>query len=314
MLVIGPEHFILASALLYLPYWVALLPLLLMLGLSWLFSWRWRAVAAATLLVYLWPIMGFSIGRGELGAGQVRFMTYNVKAYINQHDADGFDDIAAEIGRYDPDVVVMQDATQLDAGNPARAAAMKSIVGERAVYAFGQYVIASRLPMRRCQVGSIAHGGKEHTLVHCILTAHGQEVDVYTAHFLSPRDGLNALRQGAFGGADEWQASVMARLEQADKLAQMLSGRRRPAILAGDLNAPESSLILRRILDLGFRDAFSSAAWGYGFTHGHSLWPHISTIRIDHILVSRDIGVASCFAGGKDASDHRPVIADLWMY
>ena len=67
-------------------------------------------------------------------------------------------------------------------------------------------------------------------------------------------------------------------------------------------------------IDQGFRDAFSSAGWGYGFTHGHSLRPHFSTTRIDHILVSHELGVADCFVGGKEGSDHRPVIADLWIY
>jgi endonuclease/exonuclease/phosphatase (EEP) superfamily protein YafD len=86
-------------------------------------------------------------------------------------------------------------------------------------------------------------------------------------------------------------------------------------IVAGDLNAPAQSLVVRTLLDSGLRDAFSSASWGYGYTHGHSLRPHLfSTIRIDHILVSPEIGVADCFVGGKAGSEHRPVIADLWLY
>jgi endonuclease/exonuclease/phosphatase (EEP) superfamily protein YafD len=39
----------------------------------------------------------------------------------------------------------------------------------------------------------------------------------------------------------------------------------------------------------------------------------ISFLRIDHILVSPEIGVVSAFAGGKDGSEHRPVIADLLL-
>jgi len=65
------------------------------------------------------------------------------------------------------------------------------------------------------------------------------------------------------------------------------------------------------LLNTGLRDAFSSAGFGYGFTHGHSLKPWVSFLRIDHILVSDDIGVVNAYAGGSKGSQHRPVIADL---
>jgi endonuclease/exonuclease/phosphatase (EEP) superfamily protein YafD len=150
---------------------------------------------------------------------------------------------------------------------PARSAPKTA----RAVYAFGQYVVASRFPLHGCKVGSIAY--------------------------------------------DEWRANAQDRMAQADMLAQTLANRQQPAIVAGDLNAPEQSLVVRTLLDTGLRDAFSSAGTGYGYSHGHSLRPHLfSTIRIDHILVSREIGVEDCFVGGKEGSEHRPVIADLWMY
>ena len=84
-------------------------------------------------------------------------------------------------------------------------------------------------------------------------------------------------------------------------------------IVAGDLNAPEGSPIVGALLDTGLRDAFSSAGFGYGYTHGHSLRPGLSFLRIDHILVGPTIGVGNCFVGGKEGSEHRPVIADLFL-
>ena len=39
----------------------------------------------------------------------------------------------------------------------------------------------------------------------------------------------------------------------------------------------------------------------------------ISFLRIDHILVSPEIGVIGAFAGDKEGSEHRPVIADLLL-
>jgi vancomycin resistance protein VanJ len=102
-------------------------------------------------------------------------------------------------------------------------------------------------------------------------------------------------------------------MHQARSLAFALAGNPRPLILAGDLNAPESSPVLGTLKAIGLRDAFSAAGIGYGYTHGHSLRPGFSFLRIDHVLVSAGIGVADCFVGGSEASEHRPVIADLLL-
>lgn len=96
---------------------------------------------------------------------------------------------------------------------------------------------------------------------------------------------------------------------QAGTLAKDLSAAKRPIIVAGDFNAPEHSLVVRTLLDTGLRDAFSTAGLGFAYTYGHSVWPGISFMRIDRILVSEEIHVAHCFAGNKQGSTHRAVIA-----
>jgi endonuclease/exonuclease/phosphatase (EEP) superfamily protein YafD len=103
------------------------------------------------------------------------------------------------------------------------------------------------------------------------------------------------------------------RLVQSGVLAEhlRLMPKDHPRIVAGDLNAPESSSVVETLLHTGMRDAFSSAGFGYGFTHGHSLKLGLSWLRIDHVLVTDDIGVTQAYVGGKVASEHRPVIADL---
>jgi endonuclease/exonuclease/phosphatase (EEP) superfamily protein YafD len=83
--------------------------------------------------------------------------------------------------------------------------------------------------------------------------------------------------------------------------------------VAGDLNAPDSSVVVRSLLDTGLRDAFATAGMGYGYTWGHTLRPGVSFLRLDHILVGPEFGVADCFVGGAQASAHRPVIADLFL-
>ena len=68
-----------------------------------------------------------------------------------------------------------------------------------------------------------------------------------------------------------------------------------------------------RLLLVAAAVAFSSAGFGYGYSHGHALRFGFSFLRIDHMLVSKEIGVADAFPGGWQASEHRPVIADLLL-
>lgn len=299
----------------YAPYPVHLLPavgaVLVSLGLG---RW-WRLAALASLGLVVTVVMGFELGQADAGSGRFRLMTYNVKAHLARDQADGFARIAREIALHDPDVVVMQDANAAESPADGFLPALRGVLGQRQVYASGQYVVASRLPLKDCRSDAMPFRAKAHSYVHCVLVVDGSEVDLVTAHFVSPRDGLNAARYERLRGLAEWKRNFTDRLAQARKLAADLTAdptaRRRPLIVAGDLNSLESSPVIRALLDVGLRDAFSSAGTGYGFTQGHALRLGFSFLRIDHILVSSTLGVRECFVGGKEASEHRPVIADL---
>lgn len=314
MLVWGAEHFWWSAALQYAPYWGLLIPVTSVLLMSWALPWRWRLVALTALLIVIGPVMGLVIGRADEGVGSVRLMTYNIKAFLNVHEPGGLARVAWEIQRHNPDIVVMQDAGEAGAAVEPLNPQARQLIGDRQYYAFGQFIVASRLPMHDCASGYVSYFKQTHTYVHCVITAYGRDVDLVTIHLLSPRNGLNALRALHWQGRDEWEYSMKARLIQARALAEVLRQRKRPVILAGDFNAPERSMVVQSLIHAGLRDAFSAAGFGYGYTHGHSLWPGVSINRIDHILVSDEIGVAACEAGGKEGSEHRPVIADLLMH
>lgn len=310
----GAEHHWLLAAWQYAPYWGLLPPVILTFALSWTQGWRWRLLAGVALVVVLGPVMGLALSRGDAGHGRVRLMTYNIKAFLNTHEPGGLGRVAWEIATHDPDIVVMQDAGEAGAERVPMPEQAKRLVGNRQTYAFGQYIVASRFPLRDCQQGFISYRDEPHTYVRCVVALHGKEVDLINVHLVSPREGLNALRHMYWQGRGVWSGNVADRLTQAKTLADVVSRRERPVILAGDLNAPERSMVVQTLLQSGLRDAFSAAGLGYGYTHGHSLRPGLSINRIDHVLVSDEIGVAHCEAGAKEASDHRPVIADLWVH
>ncbi|MBC7699882.1 endonuclease/exonuclease/phosphatase family protein [Aquabacterium sp.] len=304
-----PESHAALALLLYVPYPVYLLPALVALAWSFSLGWRWRLLALASLLVVLTVLMRPAWGHADEGYRRVRLMTYNVKSYLATQRPHGLAEVTLEVMQHDPDVVVMQDAGDFQNPSPA----LKTIFGNREVYAFGQYIVASRFPLKDCQPGSIPYSGQNHSFVHCVVSVNGTDVDLVTVHFVTPRDGLNAARSSGVKGLGAWRDNMNKRLTQSGVLAEHLRLMKRPRIVAGDLNAPERSGVVQDLLDTGLRDAFSSAGLGYGYTHGHSLWPGISFLRIDHILVSGEIGVSDAFVGGKVASQHRPVIADLLL-
>lgn len=297
----------------YVPFPAYLLPVVVALLASWALGWVWRVLAMACLAFTLTVLMGLAWGQPDEGHGRVRFMTYNVKAYLASKTPDGFAKLAQEINEHQPDILVLQDAQTLSSGQDGRERdPLSEVVSQRReVFQHGQYVVASRWPLSDCRVGGIPIGGQPHGFVHCVVTAHGKRFNVVTAHFLSPRDGLNAARKEGMEGMGDWQQNMLARLQQTGMLAEHLRQMSGPIVLGGDLNAPEASAVVQTLLNTGLRDAFSSAGRGYGYTYGHALLRGLSFLRIDHVLVSHDIGVVRAFPGGAEASEHRPLIADL---
>ena len=103
------------------------------------------------------------------------------------------------------------------------------------------------------------------------------------------------------------------RLSQAAELEQAIRAVRGAVIVGGDLNAPQPSLVVRRLLDAGLRDAFATAGFGYGYSYGQALRTGFPFLRLDHVLVGAGIGVAASYVGAASASEHLPVIADLLL-
>lgn len=300
-----------AELLRFVPYpaWLALDGVALLAGV--LAGRRWLLCGLFALGLVLTVVMDLAVGSAEPGEGHLRVMTYNVKAYLADTRPQNVANIVAEVVEHDADIIVMQDADGLiDARSPA-AVPLRTAFRDRQLYEFGQYIVASRVPMRDCRPEGIPYRGQTHTYVRCTVQAFGQDVELITAHLVSPRVGLNAARFERLGGLDEWQENFDDRMTQARTLASALSTTMRPVILAGDLNATQHSPVLGVLRSTGLRDAFATAGFGYGYTHGHSLRPRISFLRIDHVMVSEQLGVREAFAGGSGGSDHRPVIADL---
>lgn len=306
------EQHPLLSLLEYVPYPLYLLPFLVLVPAATLVGRFWVGLALAGLVFVATQVMDLQMHLGESGSNRIRVLTFNVKDYITRRDPSGLTNISDEIDRHDPDIFVLQDATsfQPDRIDPTFE---RVLLGHRNSYRFGQYVIASRFPLRDCRNGWISFRNEPHTYATCVVSVGTQDIDLITTHFMTPRFGLEAARFNLIRGMPEWTESLSDRMTQARSLAADVQALKRPVIVAGDLNALNRSTIVRTLTDAGLRDAFSVAGRGYGYTWGHSLRFRFSFLRIDHILVSREFRVARSFIGRHAGSAHRPVIADLYL-
>jgi endonuclease/exonuclease/phosphatase (EEP) superfamily protein YafD len=289
----------------YLPQWLWLLPAIAMFPLAVRHRRQGPWLLACCAVVVVGPLMGlqWSFGKnaGITGAS-IRVMTYNVQLWAYRN----IDDIIAEIDAADPDILCLQDA-----GRAQKRLA--PIFRNRYVAAHEEYVIASRFPITSHSIGDISYDGETHTYLRATLKIGGKSVSVATAHLLTSRAALSAFRSASrwFEGIAQIQHDFDNRLAQARRLANDLRDVEGPLVIAGDLNVPATSLVLDTLKEIGARSAFDESGRGYGYTFGHATKLQHSFVRIDHILISNHFVATRTVVGSAEASDHRPVIADL---
>jgi len=299
----------------FLPFYWLLLPLGGSVVLALFLRPLWVVAAVVNLALFVLSTMDFHWQlwpKHEVAGTHVRVLSYNIKALSARHRAGGISDIELEVQEYAPDIVALQDAqhwlTESDDTVPTVA---RPVFGLPHVIAFDQYVLASRYPLQDCKTGSLGPGDKLGHYLQCTARIGAQEVQLVTAHFVSPRSSLLATKRKFADGLQDWQTNLARRMTQSQALLSVVSQLPRPLLVMGDFNAPEQSPVVQSLKRAGLADAFAEGGTGWGYTHGHALSQHIDLYRIDHILRSAGVAVQSAFVGRSDASEHNPVIADL---
>jgi vancomycin resistance protein VanJ len=309
---IGPEHFWMTTVNLYLPQLVWGLPILLLFPLAFFVRGNRPWMAALPLIpltLVLFPMMGL---RGYLPTPQprtdnsvpdVRIVTYNIQ------NGKGGLGVLLEIMQTQPDILLLQEFGA-DFEKPFRT----SMLGWNLKFD-GGLAIATRLPLsqfeRKPLPGLSDENWKRPAYVRAVVLVGTTEVAIYNCHLSTPRSAFEALRHRDTSALDLIASNTRDRVAQGARLASVLEQETLPAILGGDFNAPENSLVLRPIHKAMFRNAFSEAGKGYGYTKGHDLRFGLSFVRIDHIYASKHWAIRNSFAGGKAGSDHRPMIAEM---
>ncbi len=257
----------------------------------------------------------------------MKIATFNINGIKARAEA-----LPAWLDEANPDVVVLQEIKSVDEAFPREIFEDRGYnVETHGQKSFNGVAILSKLPLEDVTRGLPGDDGDEQ--------ARWIEATVV---------GKTALRvcglylpngNPAPGPKYDYKLAWMERLRTR---AQALLADEMPALMAGDYNVipqdedakrpeawrkdalamPDSRAAFRRILNLGFTDAFRARVQGPGnysfWDYQAGAWNRDDGIRIDHILLTpqaadllTDCGIDRAVRGGDKPSDHVPVWVDL---
>jgi endonuclease/exonuclease/phosphatase (EEP) superfamily protein YafD len=236
-----------------------------------------------------------AVERSEIRDGQriIRVATVNCADFQ-------FGDPVDEIKRWDPDIVLLQQAL------PFRVKRIAEILyGGNGNFSTCQTNgIVTRFEIRR-EVQTPMLRDQQVT----IRLPEGTEIEVVNVHLAVAITDMRFWRAGSRAGHRanrEYRSKELAFVLQA--LERSSSSPTTPTILGGDFNASATDIVHRQ-LDTDFDDAFEKVGRGWGNTF-HRRFP---ILRIDHIYVTRQFQPLSSGVVVTKTTDHRMVIADLLL-
>jgi endonuclease/exonuclease/phosphatase (EEP) superfamily protein YafD len=236
-------------------------------------------------------------GPAGLADGQpmIRVLTLNCKFF----NYDGGNDPATDIQRWEPDIVLLQEAMPYHVKH----------VADRLYHGRGDYRshkdngIVTRWRINR-EVRNPLYRDQQVTIVR----PDESLIEVVNVHLATAATDLRLWN------SDCWKAHRDNRQSRGTELWHTLqiladTAPGRPAIVGGDFNAPPTDPI-QSLLKANFEDAFIEAGTGWGNTYQR----RIPIQRIDQIHASvRQFRAIHCAAVTTRRSDHRMVVADFLL-
>lgn len=239
--------------------------------------------------------------------GELRVMTYNIhfghenvprlasvicgteadvvalqEVDVHWSERSGFADQAAEIAsacgmefRYGP----IYDLPPLEPGKPNRRFGV-AILSRRPILSSRNHLL-TRLSTQADAAREPMPG-----FLQVTVDVDGTEVDVFSTHL-------------------DYRPDPSVRRTQVGEMLAILGDGSRPTLLMGDMNAPPDREELAPLF-ARLRDSWAGNA-DPGFTYPGDA----PTARIDYVFVSGPVRAVSARVPATDASDHRPVLADL---
>jgi vancomycin resistance protein VanJ len=244
-------------------------------------------IQIAVCLVVLFPVMGLDVAMPHHAQQPIHLATYNT--FFGK---GGRPLLIDELAAMPVDVMVLQ------AGFGSLGAKLRERLPDRTIRQDGEFVLASKFPVRTVEVPPALPDGTPSMFVKYVIETTSGALRVYSVHTYSPRHAL-------FG--DHEPGNDIAQRE--GQIAAAVAAARNdipPFVIAGDTNLPALSAIARRHFS-GLTDAFADVGLGFGYTFPTKKpW-----MRIDRVLGSDGVRFADIRVGPLGASDHRPLFVDL---
>jgi endonuclease/exonuclease/phosphatase family metal-dependent hydrolase len=245
---------------------------------------------------------------GEEGTDEIRVMSYNIAA--------GYGDlnrIADVISEHNPDLVALQEvdvfwSERSNFEDQARllgeALDMHYFYGE--IYTFDPH--EDGMPARRYGLAYLSRVPFDHAENYPLvrLSTQSEEPElIYLPGFPAISVTIHGREVHLFNTHLDYRSDPAVREQQVSEMLTVINRYHGPMLLLGDLNARPGSPELDPLFEL-FSDAWDdSTGPGYTFPGDDP------DRRIDYILHTNDFEVRSVFVPETEASDHRPVVADL---
>lgn len=277
---------------------LALAVLLVLCAAIWLRRWAVSLALGVLLLINALPL--FLIGvptAASAGAPNLRILSANV--LFDNPSLARFGEVIAGLS---PDVIITQEA-KFKWPDALRALPDYPYLVGPQISKWNGNLVLSRYPLRARLVPDMppsgySLGGGYAVRVEVDLPDRAQPLVIYAIHAPTPRTLVG------------WQARNRYLDVLAERIAAEPSGT--PIVLAGDWNTPVWSPAYARTLELSGLEATERSAWPPPTRFFLSLFGGAKVgTPIDHVAVSKGIGVAGLFTGPDFGSDHLPVVADL---
>jgi len=294
------DRWSIATALLFGPRWVLLVPAPALILLAILLRPGLLLAIVAGLGITLGPVMGFRTGWRTWFGNQtstLRIITFNIAWEQNNSAILS----SRELERFEPDVMVFQECSPL-VREPQHWPSGWSTRAEGTLCLGSRYPVTLETADSSTSVGDLGGTG----IVRFFrLQAPEGPIDIAVVHLETPRKGLESFRYG--GDISRMDPSTLVRDIGARRVRNWITRQSTNAIVAGDFNMPVESVIYRRYWG-DCRNAFSTVGHGFGYTRVLKRF----SARIDHVLSCGEGWTpVRAFVGPKLGSDHLPLIVDL---
>ncbi len=148
-------------------------------------------------------------------------------------------------------------------------------------------------------------GNSSRYLQATLTLPDGQEVEIAGVHLTGAVTDLSLWRKASW--KRYYHNRLARRSEVASLLADVVRGAGpRPAIIAGDFNAPPPDAIFREMA-IHFQDSYHRAGTGWSNTFSNSL----PVLRIDQVWTTPEFEAVGHGTYRSVSSDHRFVVVDL---